>query len=312
MRVIALPEAHAGDHGPVSLALGNFDGVHVGHQAVIADACAAARVHGATLAAAVFAPHPKAYFQPDAPPFRIQSDAQRRRALAACGVETLFEIRFDAGMARMDDADFVQTILVDGARAAHVSVGFDYHYGRARMGDAQTLRRHGEAYGFGVGIAAPILANGEKISSTGIRAALAAGDLAQAHAQLTRPFAIEGSVIDGFRRGRTIGVPTANVALGAYTRPRFGVYATRTDLGDGVLRAGVSNCGVKPTVAGDHAPLLETHLFDFDGDLYGRTIETQLLHFLRAERKFDSFEALRAQIVQDAAEARALLAGAQA
>jgi riboflavin kinase/FMN adenylyltransferase len=299
----AVPPALRG----ASIALGNFDGVHLGHRAVVEAAAHAAR--GRPLAAAVFNPHPRRHFKPDAPPFRLQSAHQRAEALFALGVGAVHELHFDAAMAAMTDEAFVRDVLVARLGAAHVAVGFDFRFGRERMGDAQSLTALGARYGFTVEIVDAVDDAGHetKVSSTAVRAALAAGDCARAAELLGRPWAIEGVVIDGAKRGRTIGFATANVGLADYVRPLFGVYATTTDIGDGVWLPGVSNCGVKPTVGGDNAPLLETHIFDVAPDLYGKRIETRLVAFLRPEKKFDSFEALTQQIAEDAARARAAL-----
>lgn len=305
MRIVGPDDAVPGALRGAAVALGNFDGVHRGHQAVVA----AAAQHGAPLAAAVFDPHPRRFFRPDAPPFRLQGAGQRARALADLGVQTLFTLRFDRAMADRDDVAFVRDILVDRLGAAHVAVGFDFRFGHDRVGDAERLAALGRDHGFSVDIVDAVDDAGHhgKVSSSAIREALADGDIARATELIGRPWAIEGAVIDGMKRARGIGFPTANVALGDYVRPLFGVYATRTDVGDGVWRAGVSNCGVKPTVGGTPEPLLETHVFDFAGDLYGRTVETQFVAFLRAERKFESFEALTAQIAADADAARRAL-----
>jgi riboflavin kinase/FMN adenylyltransferase len=213
-------------------------------------------------------------------------------------------------MAARDDETFVREILVDRIGAAHVAVGFDFRFGRGRAGDAERLAALGARHGFTVTVVDAVddARHAGKVSSSDIRAAVQAGDMADAANLLSRPWAIEGAVADGFRRGRTIGFPTANVGLADYVRPRFGVYATRTNVGDGAWRAGVSNVGMKPTVGGVSEPLAETHVFDWSGDLYGRPVETQLLHFLRPEQKFESFEALTAQIAQDADAARKALA----
>jgi riboflavin kinase / FMN adenylyltransferase len=291
-------------------ALGNLDGVHLGHQAVLVAAGAQAKAHAATLAAAVFEPHPRRFFQPDAPPFRLQSHAQRGRALKAAGAAHVFELRFDAAIAAMTDEAFCRDVLAAELDLAGVAVGQDFCYGKGRMGDATSLARHGARFGFGAVVVDAVddaAHPDDKISSSAIRAAIASGDMAQAALWLGRPWAIEGAVIAGFQRGRTIDFPTANIDLADYARPAFGVYAVRVHLGDGLARAGVANCGVKPTVGGASAPLLETHVFDFDGDLYGRTIEVALHHFLRPERKFESFAALTAQIGADAERARSLL-----
>jgi riboflavin kinase/FMN adenylyltransferase len=287
------------------VALGNFDGVHRGHVAVIAAAVAAGP---APLLAAVFEPHPREHFQPGTEPFRLQDRGQRAAALGALGVQAVIEIGFTDALAQLSDSAFVDAYLANAMGVRHVAVGFDYTFGRGRMGDGARLRALGEQRGFGVSVVPALIADGVKVSSTLIRSHLRAGDMAAATALLGRPFAIAGPVITGFQRGRTIGFPTANQALSAYQRPRFGVYASLANVGDGLWRPAVSNCGVKPTVGGTDTPLLETHVFDFTGDLYGRRIEVALVDFLRPETKFDSFPALTAQIGRDADQARALLA----
>jgi riboflavin kinase / FMN adenylyltransferase len=298
-----LPDSARG----ASIALGNFDGVHLGHQAVLAAACAGA--DGRRVAAAVFEPHPRRFFKPDAPPFRLQSSRQRARALATCGADALIQIAFDTALSQMSDEAFARDIIVDRIGAARVAVGVDFRFGHNRTGDTAALTKHGARYGFDVEIVDAVDDghHPDKVSSTSIRAALQTGDMADATRLLGRPWALEGEVITGMQRARGIGFATANVALGDYLRPMFGVYATLSDIGDGVWRAGVSNCGVKPTVGGVAEPLLETHIFDFDGNLYGKIVETQLVRFIRAERKFDSFEALTTQIADDAKAAQALL-----
>ncbi len=306
-------------HGPAStipadargasIALGNFDGAHRGHQAVIASARAAGEKIGAALGVLVFEPHPRRFFQPDAPPFRLQTSEQRARALAALGVEEVFEIGFDAALARSTDREFAERLLRDCIGARHVSVGADFRFGRNRMGDAESLRQLGVEFGFSVDAVAPV-GGAEKISSTLVRKAIVAGDMKSAAALLGRPWAIEGEVQRGFERGRTLSMPTANVALGDYVRPRLGIYATRVDLGDGVLLPAVSSVGVNPTVGALAEPLLETHLLDFSGDLYGKTIEVELIALLRDEHKFNGLEELKAQMQQDVIEARRALVGA--
>lgn len=286
-----------------AIALGNFDGVHLGHQAVLADA----RAHGARLGVATFRPHPRRFFQPDAPPFRLQSPAQRARALQALGVEELFEIGFDAALARSTDEAFAQTVLHDALGARHVSVGADFRFGRGRMGDVASLKALGAQLGFGVGAVAPVGEAGARYSSTAIRAAIEAGDMPTAAAQLSRPWAIEGEVERGFQRGRGFGFATANVALSDYVRPRLGIYAVRVRLGD-AWRDGVASVGVNPTVGALPAPLLEAHLFDFDAELYGQTIEVALIAFLRDEAHFADIDALKAQMARDAEAAKAALA----
>ena len=301
--------AIANDAKGAAIALGNFDGVHRGHQAVIASAREAAGRLGAPLSVAVFRPHPRRFFQPDAPPFRLQSANQRARALAALDVDHLYEIGFDRARAQSSDAAFAANVLRGGFGARHVSVGADFRFGRGRMGDVESLTRLGAANGFSVTAVAPVGdAAGERVSSSAIRAALSRGDVAGAGRLLGRPWAIEGEVARGFARGRDLGFPTANIPLGDYQQPRLGIYAVRVDLGDGVQRPGVASIGVNPTTGALPLPLLETHLFDFDSDLYGRVIETALIAFLRPEEKFETIDVMRRQMDRDAEAARALLA----
>lgn len=307
MIIVDLSSSVGEDARGAAVALGNFDGVHRGHQAVVAAAHEAASQLGAPLGAVVFEPHPRRFFQPDAPPFLLQTRAQRARALAALGVTEVFEIGFDAAVAQSSDRDFAERVLGQCIGARHVAVGADFRFGRGRMGDAEALARYGAEFGFGVTAVAPV-GGAAKISSTAVREAVAAGRMDTAAELLGRPWAIEGEVLRGFARGRNLGFATANIALGDYVRPRLGVYAVRVDLGDGALLPGVASVGVNPTVGTLPEPLLETHLFDFSGDLYGRTIEVELMQFLRPEARFDSIEALQAQMTRDVVDARTALA----
>jgi riboflavin kinase/FMN adenylyltransferase len=287
-----------------AIALGNFDGVHLGHQAVIASARAVAEDRGVGVGAAVFEPHPRRFFKPDLPPFRLQSARQRARALGDAGVEEVFELGFDAALSQSSDREFAERIMRDLLGVSHVSVGADFRFGKGRAGDAASLIKLGEAFGFSVDAVEPVREGAEKISSTAIREAITAGEMERAAAMLSRPWAVEGEVMRGFQRGRDFGFPTANLGLGDYVRPRLGIYAARMDLGDGVLLPGVASVGVNPTVGALPAPALEAYLFDFSGDLYGRTIEVELIAFLRDEAKFDDVEALKRQMKQDVIDAR--------
>jgi riboflavin kinase/FMN adenylyltransferase len=290
-----------------AIALGNFDGVHVGHQAVVASARAVAEARGAPLGVAVFEPHPRRIFQRDAQPFRLQTNAQRARALSGLGVQHLYEIAFDRALSQLSDEEFAQRVLVERLGVVDVSVGADFRFGRGRMGGAESLKRHGAALGFTVEVVAPV-GDDAKISSSAIRDAIAAGAVDQASKLLGRPWAIEGRVQRGLQRGRGFGFATANIALGDYLQPRLGVYAVRVAI-DGRLFDGVASVGVNPTVGTLPAPLLEAHIFDFEADLYGKTIEVELIAFLRDEAKFETAEILARHIAEDAAAARALLLG---
>ncbi len=288
-----------------AVAVGAFDGVHRGHQAVIAEARAAADRIGAPLGVVTFDPHPRRLFQPDAAPFRLMTPDQMARALAPLGVDRLYLIPFDREMASMGDEEFARRVLSEGLGIVHAAVGFDFTFGKGRSGSPEALRRYGETLGFTVSVTERLDdASGLKLSSSAVREALAAGDMDRARAILGRPFAIQGTVIHGDKRGRTIGVPTANIALGDYMRPAYGVYATRTRLPDGRVIDGVANLGVRPMFQIDQ-PLLEVWLFDFNESLYGQTVETELVAFLRGEMRFDGLDVLKVQIEADAAAARA-------
>jgi riboflavin kinase/FMN adenylyltransferase len=290
-----------------AVAIGAFDGVHRGHQAVIAKAGEAAQRLGAPLAVVSFDPHPRRWFQPEAAPFRLMTPAQMARAMDPLGVDTLYLLPFDAGMAAMSDEAFAREVLADGLGVSHAAVGFDFTYGKGRTGSPESLRRQGEALGFTVSVADRVDdPGGLKLSSSAVREALHAGDMDRAAAILGRPFAIEGEVVHGDKRGRTIGVPTANIRMGDYMRPAYGIYATRTRLPDGRTIDGVASLGVRPMYELAE-PLLEVWLFDFDEDLYGRTIETELIAFLRGEMAFDGLDALKVQIDADAAASREVL-----
>lgn len=289
-------------------AIGAFDGVHRGHRAVVASARQAADRLNAPLAVVSFDPHPRRWFQPEAAPFRLMTVGQIARALEALGVERLYLLPFDAAMAAMTDAAFAGDVLAGGLGIRHAAVGFDFTFGKGRSGSPEALARYGHDLGFTVSVTDRIDdPDGLKLSSSAVREALNAGDMARAAAILGRPFAIEGEVVHGEKRGRTIGVPTANIRLGDYMRPAYGVYATRTRLPDGRIIDGVANLGIRPMFEIEE-PLLEVWLLDFDGDLYGQTVETELVALLRGEMNFGGLEALKAQIDRDAEAARVLLA----
>ncbi len=229
--------------------------------------------------------------------------------MRALSVEHLFEIEFDHALTQLTDREFAEHILSARLGARHVSVGADFRFGRRRMGDVESLARYGSACGFSVEAVAPVTDDsGARVSSSAIRDALLRGDGATALALLSRPWAIQGVVARGLARGKAFGFPTANIALGEYLRPRLGVYAVRVDVGDGVLRPGVASVGVNPTFGALPEPLLEAHLLDFSGDLYGKTVEVRIIEFLRDEAAFASTEALKAQMRQDVSDTRAVLA----
>jgi len=291
-----------------SVALGNFDGVHRGHRAVIEGAVAAGRRLGAPVGVVSFEPHPRRYFQPDAEPFRLMTLDQLARALEGCGIDRLYLLPFDAQIAAMTDREFAAQVLAEGLGVRHVSAGFDVTFGKGRTGSPAALETYGQALGFAVSATPEVTSpDGTKLSSSAVREALMGARPDRAARILGRPFAIQGEVVHGDKRGRTIGVPTANVRLGDYVRPAYGIYATRTRLPDGRVLDGVANLGVRPMFQTEE-PLLEVWLFDFDEDIYGQVIETQLIAWIRPELKFDGLDALKARIDQDAAEARAALA----
>lgn len=299
----------SGDRG-AAVAMGSFDGVHLGHQKVIQLAADAALALSAPLGVITFDPHPRVYFRPDEPTFRLMKPDQQARALERLGVDNLYVLPLDAELAGMSDRAFACQVLHEGLGARHVAVGFDNSFGKDRSGSPETMRAYGAELGFGVSVADPVgVGPHAKFSSTGVREALRDGRPDLASEILGRPFAIEGPVQRGRQLGRTLGFPTANIELSDYVSPRFGVYATRTRLSDGRQFDGVANVGVNPTVQGVTRPLLEVWLFDFDEDIYDRIIETDLIAFLRPEETFASLQEMTVQVMADAADARAVLAG---
>lgn len=288
-----------------SVALGNFDGVHRGHAAVIG-ALHAARPD-APLAVLTFEPHPRELFRPDDPPFRLTLLPAKAEALAALGVATVYVATFDRAFSSMSAEAFVAEVLHQGLGARHLACGADFAFGHRRGGDIAFLAGHAAALGIGLTIA-PAFGDAEgPISSTRIRRHLQEGYPEHAAAALGRPWAIRGAVAHGDARGRTIGFPTANIALGRHLEPARGVYAVMARLPDGTRVKGVANIGRRPTVTEGAISRLEAHLFDWSGDLYGAEVEVALHAFLRPEQRFDGIEALRAQIARDAEQARALL-----
>ena len=289
------------------VALGNFDGFHLGHQAVVGAAVARARSEGRPALVATFDPHPVRWFRPDAAPFRLTTLDQRQELFAAAGADAMVVFRFDAQLAALTAEAFAAERLAGCLRAAGVVTGEDFTFGNAKRGDAAALARLGERMGF-TGLAVPPVAlDGEPVSSSRIREALRAGDTATTTRLLTRPFAIRGTVRHGDKVGRTIGYPTANLDLGSYLRPAYGIYAVRGRLlGGGRVLNGAANLGVRPTFT-PPKELLEPYFFDFASDLYGQAIEVELVEYLRPEAKFDGMEALTRQMDADCARARAIL-----
>jgi riboflavin kinase/FMN adenylyltransferase len=290
------------------VALGNFDGFHLGHQAVVGRAVDDARAQGRPVLVATFDPHPVRFFRPDAAPFRLSTLDQRERLFAAAGADAMLVFRFDAALAGLSAEQFVRERLVDYVGAAGVVTGQDFTFGQHKSGDIAVLRALGATCGFTVETVAPVEIDGLPVSSSRIREALQAGDPQEAARLLTRPFAIEGTVQHGAKLGRTLGYPTANIDLGPYLRPRYGIYAVTGRLPDGRMLNGAANLGIRPSFD-PPLELLEPYFFDFSGDLYGQAIEVALVEFLRPEAKFDSLDALQVQMAADCDRARAILAG---
>ena len=289
------------------VALGNFDGFHLGHQAVVGRAIQRAFHERRPAIVATFDPHPVHFFKPDVPPFRLTTLDQREALFAHAGADAMLVFEFDKALAVTSTEDFVDDVLAQQIGAAGVVTGDDFTFGRARKGNVETLRVLGEQHGILAETVAPVTLGDLRISSGRIREALIAGDTATATKLMSRDFAIQGVVQDGDKRGRELGYPTANIALGDYQRPRYGIYAVRATLEDGNKHPGVASLGVRPTFD-PPVELLETHLLDYDGDLYGQRLEVALHAFIRDEKKFDDIDALVAHMREDEARARTLLA----
>jgi riboflavin kinase/FMN adenylyltransferase len=297
-----IPEALRGS----IVALGNFDGFHLGHQAVVRRAIDRAFHERRPAVVATFDPHPVIFFRPDVPPFRLTTLDQRQALFDHAGADAMLVFEFGAALASMDAEAFVAEVLVGQIGAAGVITGDDFSFGKGRTGDPALLRALGERHGLAAEAVPQVLLEGQRISSGRIREALVGGDTGTATHMLSRDFAIEGVVQRGDARGRQLGFPTANVTLGDYQRPRYGVYAVRVTLDDGTEHPGVANLGVRPTFQPPQE-LLEAYLFGFEGDLYGRRIEAALHAYIREERKFGDLDGLVAQMREDEAAARRLL-----
>ena len=289
-----------------TVAIGNFDGVHLGHQAVLRQA---ALVTGAPLGVVTFEPHPREILIPDAPPFRLMNAEARSHRLAKLGVIHLYELPFNAALMALSPEDFARDILGERLGLAHVTVGQDFRFGKNRAGTADDLKAFGDRFGFGVTIAELVETAGLEVSSTRIREALAKGQPRDAAMMLGHQHRIEGVVERGDQRGRDLGYPTANMSITGLHPPKFGVYAVRIDVLTGENEGrydGVASLGVRP-MFGENIPNLETHVFDFRGDLYGSQMSVALVEYLRPEEKFDSLEALIVQMDADSAGAREIL-----
>ena len=284
------------------MALGNFDGFHAGHQAVVGRAIARARAEGRPAIVATFDPHPMRLFQPDSPSFRLTTLDQRQALFADAGADAMLVFDFTRELAALDPAAYVR-LLIEQLGVAAVVTGQDFTFGRARSGTIESFA----ALGLPAEAVAPVTDGQGVISSTRVRAALRAGDCATATRLLTRPFTIEGVVQHGDKLGRTIGFPTANIDMGPYLRPAYGIYAVRGRLSDGRVLDGAANLGIRPSFD-PPKELLEPHFFDFSESLYGERVAVELIHYLHAEREYDGLEALTAQIAKDVAHARDILA----
>jgi riboflavin kinase/FMN adenylyltransferase len=292
-------------------AIGNFDGVHLGHRAVIERTRALATSRGVASAVLTFEPHPADYFSGRPVVFRLTPFAQKAQAIEALGLDGMVFLSFDAALAGLPAESFVEEILVGCLDIGAVVVGWDFHFGKGRSGSPAYLQSAGARFGFDVDIVAKVetreFETAEIVSSSAVRRALEQGDVEAAALRLGRPYAVSGPVISGQKLGRTLGVPTANIALEPTNRLAHGIYAVRAKV-EGKWHDGVASFGVRPTVD-NGAPLLETYLFDFDADIYGRELTVEFVARIREERKFDSLEALKAEMARDIARAREILAG---
>jgi riboflavin kinase/FMN adenylyltransferase len=293
-----------------AIAVGNFDGVHLGHRTVIGEAGRISRAEDIPWAVLTLEPHPRSVFKSDAPPFRLTPFRLKARLIEEIGPQVLIVIHFDLAFSRISARDFVRQVLIESSAAQHVVCGHDFAFGHGREGNSELLLQLGGELGFGFTCVREVRdADGEPYSSTRIRKYLKSGNPAAAAQVLGRPFEIEGTVVEGDRRGRTIGFPTANLDPGEYIEPARGVYAVKAGVIEGRRTRwydGVANLGHRPTFGGIRT-ILEVHLFEFDGDLYGKHLRVAFIDYLRAEKKFDGLGDLRAQIADDGARARHIL-----
>ncbi len=305
---VARDGAQGVDIGPLQgavLAIGNFDGVHRGHRAVIGAALARAAKLGRKAAALTFAPHPRLFLRPQDPMFQLSSERDKLRLLAATGLDGAVVMAFDARLAATSAADFIERILVGQFGIGGAAIGFDFHFGQNRAGSPAYLAEQGARLGFAVDIAPPLEDEGRPVSSGAVRAALSQGKVVEAAELLGAPWFVSGEVIHGEKRGRSLGFPTANLKLDPSCALKHGIYAVRAGIG-GKRYDGVANFGRRPTFD-NGAPLLEAFLFDFDGDLYGQTIDVAFIGWIRHEQKFEKVETLQRQMMADAAQARGAL-----
>ena len=289
---------------PVALAVGNFDGVHLGHAALAKRLADAAERHQLVPTVLTFEPHPREFFAPASAPARLTTLREKLELLAGCGVVQTMICPFNARFAALTADEFIERVLVNGCRAKYLIIGDDFRFGRGRLGDFALLQRAGARLGFSVEAMGSVTVEGERVSSSSVRHALAAGEMEHAARLLGRPYIIDGQVVHGQKLGRQIGFATANLRIKHNPLPMTGVFVVEVGgLGERPL-PGVANLGIRPTVGGTR-PLLEVHLFDFNRDIYGAHISVRFVHKLRDEQRFPNFEALKAQIAADAAAARA-------
>lgn len=307
MRLIRGLHNLGAEHRDCVATIGNFDGVHLGHQAVFGALLERARVAGLPSLVITFEPQPLEFFRPDQTPARLTRLREKLEAIAACGIDRVLLIRFDHRFAAVEATDFVERILVEHLGIRHLYVGDDFRFGRNRVGDFDMLRGMGRTHGFAVESLHTVEVDGCRVSSTRIREALQRGDLAHAERCLGRRYRICGRVAHGNKRGRTIGFPTMNVGLLRRSTPLRGVFAVQVlGLAAGSL-PGIANVGNRPTLSGDERFLLEVHLFDYAAEVYGHQIEVDFIAHIRDEHRFESFEALRQQITRDVQQAREIL-----
>jgi riboflavin kinase / FMN adenylyltransferase len=288
-----------------ALAIGNFDGVHRGHQVLLAAARKEAEAQAAPAGVILFEPHPREFFQPDKPHFRITPLPRKLQLLGEFGIDVAVVLPFDAKLAALTAQDFIDRILVEALAVRHAVIGYDFHFGKGRAGDPETMRRAGATHGFGVTVVAQVAEAGEVFSSNAIRAELAQGDVKGAAEMLGRWWRVAGAVIGGAKRGAGLGFPTANIALAPGTALAHGIYAARVHV-EGNVHAGVAYLGTRPTFD-NGAPVLEVFLLAFEGDLYGREIEVEFIDYLRGDKHFGNIEDLKAQMSADCERAAAIL-----
>ena len=290
-------------HRPSVVSIGNFDGVHLGHVRLLALLKEKAEALGAKATAMTFEPHPHEFFSPQNAPPRLLRWPDKLEKLAEAGVDQVFSLRFNESLSQTSAEDFVRKYLVEGIGVRHVVIGDDFRFGRKRSGDVHLLRKLGAQWDFSISTVDTYVIGDERVSSTRIREVLRQDDFETAESLLGYPYAIHGKIAHGDKRGRTIGFPTANIVLPHDNIPVWGVYAVLMHFSGSGTRPGVANVGIRPTVGGDRV-LLETHLFDFSEDIYGERVRVEFKTKIRSEQRFESFDALKAQIAQDATAAR--------